>query len=370
MAQRVKNLAVIILLAGFILSMTVIQILAPKKEMSESERRLLAGMPSLTTDTVLTGKFMSEFETFAQDQFPFRDSFRTVKTGSAMYLFGMKQMHELYSKDGYLVKIEYPLSDHMIENAAHKFENIYNSFLKDKNVRIYSSIIPDKNYFLANESGHMSMDYGKLVENFCEQTPYMEYIDIFDLLSIEDYYKTDTHWRQENLVPVAERLAGRMGVEAMAEDAYDVMSLNIPFYGVYAGQFALPTEADTIIYLTNNILNECVVTSYDTGLPKTSSMYNFEKAGGRDPYEFFLSGSDALLVIENPNASTDRELVIFRDSFGSSLTPLLAGAYAKVTLVDIRYIQSEMLEYFIEFDNQDVLFLYSTLILNNSTSFR
>ena len=35
--------------------------------------------------------------------------------------------------------------------------------------------------------------------------------------------------------------------------------------------------------------------------------------------------------------ATDRELVIFRDSFASSLAPLLMEQYAKITLVDIRY---------------------------------
>ena len=84
----------------------------------------------------------------------------------------------------------------------------------------------------------------------------------------------------------------------------------------------------------------------------------------------FLAGSDALLVIENPNATTDKELVVFRDSFASSLLPLLSESYQKVTVIDIRYISSGMLGNFVEFDNQDVLFVYSTLVLNSSTSFK
>ena len=37
-----------------------------------------------------------------------------------------------------------------------------------------------------------------------------------------------------------------------------------------------------------------------------------------------------------------------------------------MTLVDVRYIPSAMLDRFIDFHGQDVLFLYSTLVLNNS----
>ena len=62
--------------------------------------------------------------------------------------------------------------------------------------------------------------------------------------------------------------------------------------------------------------------------------------------------------------------MIFRDSFGSSIAPLLVQSYAKVTLVDIRYMRMEMLQRLIGFENQDVLFLYSTLVLNNPDAFQ
>ena len=84
----------------------------------------------------------------------------------------------------------------------------------------------------------------------------------------------------------------------------------------------------------------------------------------------YLSGAQALLRIENPHAETDRELVIFRDSFGSSLAPLLTRGYKTVTLVDIRYISSQLLGQFLTFRNQDVLFAYSALILNNSATLK
>ena len=48
--------------------------------------------------------------------------------------------------------------------------------------------------------------------------------------------------------------------------------------------------------------------------------------------------------------------------------PLLLHDYAKVTVVDIRYIRIDILERFVEFKDQDVLMLYSTLVLNNSNA--
>ena len=152
--------------------------------------------------------------------------------------------------------------------------------------------------------------------------------------------------------------------------SYTVNELETPFRGVYLGQSALPVKPDTIKYLTSDTLLSSKVFYLDTGKPVAGALYNMEKGHGKDPYELFLSGTSALIEIHNPNAKTDKELVIFRDSFGSSLAPLMVEGYRKVTVVDIRYIQSNFLGAFIKFDNQDVLFIYSTTILNNSMSFR
>ena len=126
-------------------------------------------------------------------------------------------------------------------------------------------------------------------------------------------------------------------------------------------------EPDQMVYLDSDLLRQCSVYDYETN--STLGIYDLEKGEtGRDPYELFLSGSKSLLRIDNPNASTDRELVIFRDSFGSSIAPLLVAPYATVTLVDIRYVRMDTLERFLEFEGKDVLLLYSTLVLNNGTS--
>ena len=95
-----------------------------------------------------------------------------------------------------------------------------------------------------------------------------------------------------------------------------------------------------------------------------------DKLTSRDLYDVFLSGPQSLLEIKNPNAKTDRELIVFRDSFGRSLAPLLVQDYAKVTVVDIRYLPSAAVSQFVEFSGQDVLFAYSTLILNTGSALK
>lgn len=138
-----------------------------------------------------------------------------------------------------------------------------------------------------------------------------------------------------------------------------------PFYGAYYGQAALKLKPDTIVYLTNDIINNATV--YDHIDKTYSKIYMEEKFTGVDSYDFFLSGAKSILTITNPEAVFDKELIIFRDSFGSSIAPLLLMSYSKVTLVDLRYIRTDMLGDYLDFSKDaDVLFLYNTLILNNS----
>ena len=196
--------------------------------------------------------------------------------------------------------------------------------------------------------------------------PYAEPIELMPALSLDSYYRTDLHWRQEALLPVAERLADAMGAELSAQ--YDTVTADTPFYGVYCGQSALPLAPDTLRYLTNETLRGCTVYDYETD--STGPVYDLAALEGEDSYSVFLSGSKSLLTLTNPNADTDRELVIFRDSFASSLAPLLVSAYAKITLVDIRYVQPERLGRWLTFDSQDVLFLYSVSVLNHSETLK
>ena len=63
--------------------------------------------------------------------------------------------------------------------------------------------------------------------------------------------------------------------------------------------------------------------------------------------------------------------MIFRDSFGSSIAPLLAQGYARVTVVDIRYMTSAAAARLVDLTAaDDVLFLYSTGVLNHSETIK
>ena len=346
--------------------LTVCQFVLPDGEISDAERRPLEQMPELSVETLLDGSFMADFEDYSLDQFPLRDTFRTLKSLFHYNVLGQKDNNGIYIAQGSAVKQEYPLDEESVAHALSRFRYLYDKYLTESDV--YMAIVPDKGYYLAEDSGHLALDYDAMFAAFREGMPWAEHIDLTGTLDGDSYYRTDTHWRQESLLAAAQAICDAMDVAGPSGESFTLTALERPFYGVYYGQAALPMEPETIYLLESELLSACTVYDYESG--KTTAVYNRDKLTSRDLYDVFLSGSRSLLTIENPNAGTDRELIVFRDSFGSSMVPLLVQDYAKVTLVDIRYIQIDVLERFLEFKGQDVLFLYSTLVLNNSETIK
>ena len=332
----------------------------PSRQISEAERRPLAQRPAFSE------KFQTEFESYSLDQFPLRDSFRTLKSLFHTGVLRQRDNNGIYLTNGTAVRREYPLNTESVNYAVGRFNRIYNKYLAGS--RCFYAIVPDKGYYLSETSGHLTMDYDALYAQLSAGMPWAEEIDLRPTLTGRDYYRTDTHWRQENLIPAAAALCEGLGVTPPRAEDFTVKPVERPFYGVYYGQAALPMEPDTLYLMENEMLSQCIVSDYEAG--KTSPVYDMTKLDSRDLYDVYLSGAKALLTIENPNAGTVRELIVFRDSFGSSMVPLLLADYAKVTLVDIRYVRTDLLGQLLDFSGQDVLFLYSTLVLNSSAALK
>ncbi len=356
-----KNKFVCISFFFLIFAFSLLCIFLPKADFSESERRVLNEFPEFSAESVFSGSFASGFEDYSTDTFPFRDTFRAIKANASAYLFRQADNNKYFLDNGHLSKLEYPLNTKLLTHATDRFAFIYETYLKSSAKNIYLSIIPDKNYFLDT----LKLDYTALFDTVRQNMPYAEYIDITSLLDISDYYTTDSHWRQERIVDVAQALLNAMGRDF--DSVFEENTVEAPFFGVYHGQAALNVPPDTIKYLTNDTLSSCIVKKYDSGRAEDAFIYDKEKQSSADPYEMFLSGSSALISVENPKNPDGGHLVIFRDSFASSLIPLLCEEYEKITAIDIRYIPSNMIGSFVsDFDGADVLFLYSASMLNSS----
>lgn len=357
MQDKTKNIIITIGFVTILILVFSINLIFPDKNISISERRKLAQFPEITISKIFNGDVISKWEKYVEDQFIGRDLLRSIKSFWSINVFGQKDNNNLFEKDNAIYKMEYPLNEKNVQKSAQKINEVYEKYLKGMNV--YYSIIPEKNYYLENDE-HLKIDNNKLQRIMEEELSELKYIDITKGLQLEDFYRTDLHWKQENLRDVVDIIQKNMGLDNIIPE-YEKVDKG-EFYGAYYGQLATNVSPDNLYVLTNETIENC--TTYNYEKKKNSPIYT--ETSSVDRYDIFVSGATPLISIENPNSKTDKELLLFRDSFGSSIAPLLVENYSKISLVDLRYISSQLLGEFIEFNDQDVLFLYSTVVLNQN----
>lgn len=285
---------------------------------------------------------------------------------------------KIYIENGAIYEKTGDVNIGAIENNIGKINKLCEKYLGDMN--IYFSIIPDKEYYLkANGSNVSETDFGNLENEVKSKlAKNMKYFSISDTLVLDNFYKTDMHWKQEDLGKTVEKIEKELGIKTK-KVSYEEQTLG-EFYGTYYKdasnleniKLAENVKPDELIYLSNKELENCKV--YNGETEEEEKIYNLDRVNEtKNKYDLYLSGATALTTITNEDAKTDKKLILFRDSFGSSIAPLLAKDYKEIILVDIRYINSTILENYIDFEkykDADVLFLYSSRVINQSGIFR
>lgn len=257
--------------------------------------------------------------------------------------------------DGHLAQVEQPMNNTMADYAIRLFSRVHDEHLSSNDC--YFALIPDKYKYLGDKEN----EYTEFYDYMCSGLSFATPIELYDLLSADDYYRTDPHWRQDKIIDVAKRINGAIGVEC-DYDFTEVATVS-HFVGNYAQRSDIAVSADDLTYLSNDVIDDTVIKE---GIP----VYDLTKLSTTEPYDFFLSGNQSVVTIKNDRAENDKRLIIFRDSFASSLAPLLVDGYSEIVLVDLRYVLSDMVADYVDFSDADVLFLYSTTLLNNSFSMK
>jgi len=331
----------------------------PPPSILAAERRAPAQLPVLTVDSVLSAQFMSGFESYAADNFPLRSYFQTAHAASVVGVFAQSDRSGLFLYDGGVCRIV-PDDTASMALAGDKIRKVAAGLT---GLNLYYGVIPDRALLTGR---HLpGVEPGQSMAVLAGRLDGLTAVPLDGALDASSYYRTDLHWDQAKLQPVVDALGVAMGFTAdlsgfTAKDAGK-------FTGAYGAQWALPVVPDRLTYLDDPALTA----SYLDPVTQTmvpGPVYDPGAITAVDPYNVFLRGPQPLIVLTNPAATTDRELFLFRDSFGSSLAPLLTGAYSKITLIDLRYISAGILDQFVDFKpDSDALFLYSSQILNNAS---
>lgn len=342
-------------------------LLLPKQAVSEAERRPLAEPPRLSAQAILDGSFFRRSEAWVTDHFPAREAFRSLKAFWQLRVMGEQENNGLTMVEGSVVKLEKQINEASVSYAGERLQAALAAIPRQGDCRLYYALIPDKSYYLG-ELGYPTLDLEQMEQQLGRVLPGATPIPLANLLSLSDYYRTDPHWRQDCLLPAASRLLDALARgEDLSEAEFRQRSCG-SFLGAYAGQWALPLAEEKIICLEGGPIADCYAVDLETG--QRIPLYDPEGCDSRDRYTLFLGGSKGLLRLENPAVAEQGELIVFRDSFGSSIAPLLCSGYRRVTLIDLRYVSPAVLRRYLRLDGQDVLFLFSVTLLNQSQGLR
>ena len=352
----------------------IINVIVPDREESELENRALEQRPRFNLTTILSGDFMEQWEKYLSDQFAGRDTWRSLKV-SLDRLGGARKENDIYiGKDGQLMEdIEVPDDGRLEANltAIRDFAETY------EDIPVTMMLVPDAACILSDslpafarvedQRQMFSMAERKLGDT-------VNWVDTVSILnnhkSEKLYYKTDHHWTTQGAFYVFQDAAETLGIEGDVSDDFVSYTVTDSFNGVLAASSGVGLdEMEQIdIYAPTGGDDDVVVNYVDEGR-KTTSLYDSSKLETRDKYGVFLGGNTSVVDIRTVSTSQKRLLVV-KDSFADCFIPFLAPYYREIVVVDPRYYSGTMQDIMDSYRITDALILYSgnTFFTDNNIS--
>ena len=352
----------------------IINVIVPDREKSELENRSLESRPRFNLTTILSGDFMEQWEQYLSDQFVGRDTWRSLKVGLDR-LGGARMENDIYiGKGGQLMEnIEVPDEEQLEANltAIKDFSDTY------ENIPVTMMLVPDAACILSDSlPAFARVEDQRQMFSMAERElgDSVNWIDTVSILnnhkSEKLYYKTDHHWTTQGAFYVFQDAAKTLGIEGDVSDDFVSYTVTDSFNGVLAASsgVGLDEKEQIDIYAPTEGDDDVVVNYVDEGR-KTTSLYDSSKLETRDKYGVFLGGNTSVIDIRTVSTSQKRLLVV-KDSFADCFIPFLAPYYREIVVVDPRYYSGTMNDIMDTYRITDALILYSgnTFFTDNNIS--
>ena len=370
---RIESLIGKIFLLSLFLVLLV-NIIAPDREQSDQENRMLDTMPKLSLTGVLNGDFMEQWESYMSDQFAGRNLLRGLKV--KLDRLGGSRMENgvIIGKDGQLFEDIAVPDDELFKdniNAVRSFAEMY------PDIPTTVMLIPDAACILSD-----SLPAFATVEDQSQMFSMVErglgdsvsWVDAYSALNKHKteklYYKTDHHWTTQAAFYVFQEAAAGLGIEGDVSDDYVSYTVTDSFNGVLASKSGagLDEKEQIDIYVPTEG-DDDVIVNYVDEAKKRTSLYDSSKLETRDKYGVFFGGNTSVMDIKTMSTSRQRLLVV-KDSFADCFIPFLTPYYREIVVVDPRYYSGTLEDIMETYRITDALILYSgnTYMTDNNIS--
>lgn len=365
MKERIKQLTeypLLIIFGAIIAVFFFGYVLIPQQEKSEWENRYLSLRPDFSLIKIKDGDFMTDFESYTNDQVIFRDPLVKFKGICEAILLKNTNNGISKGKDGYLFTEDYSNGKVFKKNI-----DIISSFVEESGRNIGIIIAPNAAGIIGDRipRGMPVLNQRDLIKGAEGKISLLKNLRVIDLLEVLDnnknnqlYYKTDHHWTTYAAGLAYEKFADRkLNLDACAES--EVGDFYGTLYAKYKGPFV---SSDTITYYNFPIKTATF------GEEEVDSLYDLSKVDVFDKYGLFLYGNFGKSVIKTGTV-TDKEIIVFKDSYANCFIPYLTTDYAKITVVDLRYYGESVQELLESNEKAEILLLYNFDFLNEDNHF-
>lgn len=335
--KKMMQITTVTLFCLFIGGFGLLHILLPDRTFSPTENRNLAGLPEFSWAALVDGSYTAELEEYLSDQFPLRDGWMGLKSRYE-YLLGKREFHDVFLAEDTLIS--------NITDTSRAEQNLeyLRKLLEKTDKPVYLGLIPT-----AAEIWKDKLPYG--AETY-DQRAYLEkakelgaiWVDMAGVLSShkdeEIYYRTDHHWTSLGAYYGYTALLEAAGLEV--PELGEKITVSDDFYGtLYSSSGVHWLEPDTIEHYVSG--EGVTVENGQTG--EIGDLYVESKLEEKDKYSHFMGGNNPLYIVRNPDAATDKKLLVVRDSYSDSLAPFLSQTYAEIHLIDLRYYRTSVAMY-------------------------
>ena len=348
------------LFCGFLGLMVTANALTPDRDFSELENRSLAQRPALGWKAVRTGEFMSDYETYTTDQFAGRDGWTAAKAYMEKAVGKQENNGVYFCDDSTLIsRFEEPDAKRLENNIKY-----VSQFAEKAGVPVSFGLIPTQAYVWADKlpQGAPNYDqrqvYSDVTNSLAGNVTLAD--SLWSTLSAHKdepiFYRTDHHWTS---------LGAYYGyaafMEALGEKPLPLgekITVSEEFYGtLYSSSgvhWLAPDQMDR--YVPDEGIT---VTAFDGTKELIHGLYVDEFLAQKDKYASFLGGNQPLVTVQNPNALTDKKLLLVRDSYSDAMAPFLSQYFGEIRLLDLRYYRTGVAAYAEELGADMILVCYS-----------
>lgn len=323
------------LFCGFLAVMMVLYCILPKAAFSETEKRELSAFPEFSWETLTSGKFGSEIETYMADHMPLRNFF--VGVGAYYDLLSGRQV----SKDIYVAE-----NNRLVEAPA-----VWDQTQIDKNMKYVNKLADSLDipvdFMIVPSAGFMMQDtisgpHDDYLDKEIIDTIYglagekLQTLDLLTALQSDTqrndlYYRTDHHWTSYGAYR-----SYAFYMNAIGREAADIERFTVEAHQGFRGS----TYSRSALWLTPGEPIELWRGSDLTvtiGEKTYDSAFFMDRLQEADMYTVYLDGNQPLVRIRNEANVGKGKLLVVRDSYANCIGPMLAENFEEVIMIDLRH---------------------------------